>query len=243
MKKSITLSLPQACAEQWSNFTPTSQGGWCGSCKKEVVDFTAMSDQQIIDYFSKSNGHTCGRFQKSQLKTYPARTPVHLKQGWMFLKAGMLGLFLALVPTPSSALPPITTLSLPQPIFGLVEVAQRQAGLQAMVHVTGRITSEEDSTPMAGVNIALKGTTVGTVSNENGEFAFDRELREGDVLVFSFIGFQTFEHTVTTASTTLVVVMKLDLEIILGEVVVGKVYAEPPASGLQKLWTKFKNIF
>ncbi len=59
MKKSITLSLPQSCAEQWSNFTPTTQGGWCGSCKKEVVDFTTMTDEEVIHYFSKTTTNTC----------------------------------------------------------------------------------------------------------------------------------------------------------------------------------------
>lgn len=112
MKKSITLSLPQACAEKWSNLTPTSQGGWCGSCSKEVVDFTSLSDQQITDYFNKFNGQTCGRFQTSQLKTYTNSAPSSLKPGWMVLKAGMLGLFLALVPSPSSALPSVTTVEI-----------------------------------------------------------------------------------------------------------------------------------
>ncbi|MBI3217980.1 MAG: carboxypeptidase-like regulatory domain-containing protein [Bacteroidetes bacterium] len=243
MKKSITLSVPQTCAEQWSNFTPTSQGGWCGSCKKEVVDFTAMSDQQIIDYFSKSTAHTCGRFQASQLKTYSTMAPVSVRPEWMFLKAGMLGLFLALLPTPSSALPPITKIESSHHFMGLVDITSRQAWPQPVVHVTGKIISEEERLPMVGVNIALKGTTLGAVSNEKGEFVFERELREGDVLVFSFIGYKTFEHTVSAASTTISVVMQLDFETILGEVVVGKVYVEPPATGFQKWWVKFKNIF
>lgn len=55
--------------------------------------------------------------------------------------------------------------------------------------ITGTIT-REDGKPMPGVNIVIKGTRIGTVSDINGNFkitAFDHT----DVLVFSFIGFET----------------------------------------------------
>ncbi|MCE2995260.1 MAG: carboxypeptidase-like regulatory domain-containing protein [Cyclobacteriaceae bacterium] len=243
MKKSITLSLPQACAEQWSRFTPTSQGGMCGSCQKEVVDFTTMSDQQIIAYFSQSTGSTCGRFHANQLKTYSAVAPVVVKPGWMFLRAGMLGLFLALLPNPSDALPPVSKITPQSYLMRFVDLSSRQTLPKSVLRVTGKITSAEDGAPMVGVNIALKGTTLGTVSNEKGEFSFDHELQEGDVLIFSYIGFKTFEQAVSAGSTSIAVIMQTDFEIILGEVVVGQVYAEPPATGFQKWWTKFKNIF
>ncbi len=246
MKNSITLSVPQACAEQWSRFTPISQGGMCGSCQKEVVDFTTMSDQQIMTYFSRSTGSTCstcGCFRANQLKTYSAVAPIVVKPSWTFLRAGMLGLFLALLPNPSDALPPVSQIASQNHFMGLVDVSSRQSLPKPVLRVTGKITSAEDGAPMVGVNIALKGTTIGTVSNDNGEFSFDRELQEGDVLIFSYIGFKTFEQAVSAGSTSIAVIMQPDLELILGEVVVGQVYAEPPATGFQKWWTKFKNIF
>jgi len=244
MKNSITLSIPQTCAEKWSSFTPTAQGGWCGSCKKEVVDFTSMSDQQIIDYFSKSAEATCGRFQVSQLKTYSSPS-LAVKPGWMFLKAGMLGLFLALVPNPSSALPPLTSLTSENHFLGFIDISSKQVLPQPFVRISGIVTSEEDGSRMVGVNIVLKGTTLGTVTNEKGQFQFERELREGDVLQFSFIGFATQEYVVPAGGTgPLTIVMKYDFNtMMMGEVVAGKVYVEPPSSGIHKLWTRFKNIF
>lgn len=243
MKNSITLSVPRACAEQWSSFTPTSQGGMCGSCKKEVVDFTNMSDQQIMTYFSRSTGSTCGRFHANQLKTYSAVSPMVVKPSWMYLRAGLLGLFLALLPNPSDALPPVSTLPSESYFLGFANVSFRQTLPRPMLRITGKIVSGEDGSPMPGANVAIKGTTLGTVANEKGEFSFDFDLREGDVLVFSFIGYKTIEQTVTATSTSFAIVMHIDIENILGEVVVGQVYAEPPATGFQKWWTKFKNIF
>ncbi len=242
MKKSITLSLPQSCAEQWSNFTPTTQGGWCGSCKKEVVDFTNMTDEEVIHYFSKTNSNTCGRFYKNQLKSYDV-VPVHpIKPGWAFLRAGMLGMFLALASTSASAFPPVQMITQSNEFNAS---AWRQALPPSATFLTGTVTTAEEGTPLAGVNIVLKGTTVGTITDEHGKFKFDRELKEGDVLIFTFVGYEKYEYTVSSLLTpALNVVMKIDYNlVILGEVQVGQVYAEPQPTGFQKWWNKVKNIF
>lgn len=57
--------------------------------------------------------------------------------------------------------------------------------------LTGRITDEQDQ-PLPGVNILIKGTTKGTVTDANGQYAI--EGVPGDaVLIISFIGYATQE--------------------------------------------------
>ncbi len=56
---------------------------------------------------------------------------------------------------------------------------------------------EDDSFPLEGVNIILKDSKEGVVTNENGKFKFTRKLALGDVLVFSFIGFQPQEYVIS----------------------------------------------
>lgn len=57
--------------------------------------------------------------------------------------------------------------------------------------VTGKVTSAEDATPLPGVNIVLKGTTNGTVTDAEGNYKLN--VPQSGVLVFSFIGFQSVE--------------------------------------------------
>lgn len=66
--------------------------------------------------------------------------------------------------------------------------------------VSGKVTSQDDGTPVPGVNVLVKGTTTGTASDSDGNY---RITVPGDnaVLVFSFIGYQTAEVTVGTRST------------------------------------------
>ena len=64
--------------------------------------------------------------------------------------------------------------------------------------VTGKITDNEGS-PIPGVNVILKGTTIGTTSNIDGNFTIGVNDANG-TLVFSFIGFATQEVQISNQS-------------------------------------------
>jgi TonB-linked SusC/RagA family outer membrane protein len=66
--------------------------------------------------------------------------------------------------------------------------------------VSGTVTSPEDGTPIPGVNVVLKGTTNGTVTDANGAYQLNVPS-SGGTLVFSFIGFQTTEVSIGDRST------------------------------------------
>src|SRR6185436_3832810 len=68
MRKKIQLSIPTPCHENWDAMTPVEKGRFCGSCQKQVVDFSTMSDRQVAEFFKKpSTGSVCGRFMSDQL--------------------------------------------------------------------------------------------------------------------------------------------------------------------------------
>ncbi len=61
--------------------------------------------------------------------------------------------------------------------------------------ITGKVLAAEDGSPLPGVNVVLKGTSSGTVTDTNGAFRISIPA-SGEALVFSFIGFQTQEATI-----------------------------------------------
>jgi TonB-linked SusC/RagA family outer membrane protein len=83
--------------------------------------------------------------------------------------------------------------------------------------VSGKVTSSEDGTSLPGVNVVLKGTTNGTVTDSNGSFRLTVP-GAGGTIVFSFIGLQTQEVLLGERST-LDVALALDVQQ-LSEVVV-----------------------
>ena len=65
--------------------------------------------------------------------------------------------------------------------------------LHAQNSLNGKVTDDVTSDPIAGVNVVIKGTSSGTASDFNGDFSIN--VKEGDVLVFSYVGYSTSEIT------------------------------------------------
>lgn len=83
--------------------------------------------------------------------------------------------------------------------------------------VSGKVTSTEDGSALPGVNVVIKGTTNGTVTDAEGNYKLSLPA-SGGALVFSFIGLQTQEIPVGDRS---VVDVSLSLDVQqLSEVVV-----------------------
>ncbi len=64
--------------------------------------------------------------------------------------------------------------------------------------VTGKVTSADDGAPIPGVSVSVKGTTIGTITNADGNYALT--VPNNSSLVFSFVGMKTTEVTVSTGS-------------------------------------------
>jgi TonB family protein len=62
--------------------------------------------------------------------------------------------------------------------------------------IQGQVLSAEDGTPIPGVNIVVKGTTQGTVTDVNGNYQLP-DVSADQKLTFSFIGYITQEVPVT----------------------------------------------
>jgi len=65
-------------------------------------------------------------------------------------------------------------------------------GAFAQTSITGRVTAGDDHAPLPGVNILVKGTTQGTMTDAEGRYAIDVPSSEA-TLVFSFVGYLTQE--------------------------------------------------
>jgi TonB-linked SusC/RagA family outer membrane protein len=92
--------------------------------------------------------------------------------------------------------------------------------------ISGRVTAEESGAPIPGVNVILKGTTVGTVSDIDGNYKLNVPA-EGGILVYSFIGLATEEVRIGS-QTVIDMLMTADIRQ-LGEVVVTAVGLESDA--------------
>jgi TonB-linked SusC/RagA family outer membrane protein len=85
--------------------------------------------------------------------------------------------------------------------------------------VEGTVISSDEQTGMPGVNVVVKGTTVGTATDVNGKYRIEVP-NEAMVLQFSFIGYVTTEETIGGRSA-IDVTLPVDTETLNEVVVVG----------------------
>lgn len=97
------------------------------------------------------------------------------------------------------------------------EVPQTKSSLAQDQKVSGVVTDSLGN-PLAGVSVRVKGLSKGTVTNAEGQFVLD-DVKEGDVLVFSYIGSVAQELPAMRGSMQ--VVLREDSDVLDEVVVVG----------------------
>ncbi len=240
MKKSISISVKNVCSENYNAFIPTNDGGYCLRCNKNVVDFSKMNDDEIVQTLENDQGNTCGRFIKEQLNTSYKHAIPSLNSSFGWLKAGLIGIATLFVGDVVSAHLPTVPPKLPIGVSFEISKIDTFSGLEAKLK---GVVLDEDNKPIPGVNISLDGTNVGTNTDINGEFIFPQELKTDDVLLFSFIGYKSQLYTVTDESPAyLEINFEFDQVLIMGDVEVNEVYSPTPVRK-QNIWQKVKRVF
>lgn len=221
MNTSFSLKVTTPCSENFENFSSTEKGGFCDSCKKEVVDFTKMNSHEITHYFqNNSTQNTCGRFKSNQLRTY-SRTDSK-KRKLSFISGLGLALlsFFSFNKTHAQDVKNQTK-TLDKNPSKIQDTAKENKFI-----IKGTVTENND--PLPGVSVVLEGTNIGVSTDFDGYFEFPEKLKKGDVLVFHFIGFKSKKVVIQNKNSALDVTLKVDLEVdacvLMGEVAVKKPY-------------------
>lgn len=102
--------------------------------------------------------------------------------------------------------------------------------------ITGTVTSKDDGLTIPGVNVSIKGTTIGTTTDMKGNYSLQVEPQS--ILLFSFVGYQTMEILV---GDQLQINMILESETKSLEEVVVIGYGTQKKSHLTGSISKFKN--
>lgn len=219
MNSNFQIKIENPCQEKWEGFTPTKEGGFCGACQKNVIDFSQMSDIQLVAYFrdlSQDNQNLCGRFRSEQLqKNYDI-------ESWFPTWTMTENILNCEVPIEQFknrqsviSLPIIQKMKMVRSMtmavltFAFVE----SYGQQKQILISGQVLDNE-GLPLSGVNILIKNSKKGIISDKAGKY--NLAVEDKDTLVFSFVGFERNE--LIRSKVPSVMKMKYD-EISLGEVV------------------------
>lgn len=133
---------------------PTADGRHCGACQTEVVDFSRLSDAEILDYLARHRGqHLCAKASYSQLA--PA-TPPRWRR-WLLAALALFGWH-----APAQACTPLRP-----PVAAADSDAATPGG---QVIVRGAVIDDQSGKGVVNARVLIKGTNYGTTTDANGRF-------------------------------------------------------------------------
>src|SRR5579871_104951 len=224
MQKNIQLQVARPCHENWTNMTDSDKGRFCLSCQKEVIDFTTMSDQQILAQISRASAGFCGRFNNEQLNRDIKEDKKPRLNWYKYLvhvtipalivtnkisaqDKGVKGDTIVCSPVKDTA----------QRMIGKVAVNETRS--DSAFEIEGIVASSKGEA-IPGASIMVKGDKYGTAADMNGKFKLNVKNKADQVtLRVSAIGFENKEIIVNkNNSQQKVIVLSLN-ESMMGEVV------------------------
>lgn len=177
----INISIPKPCHENWEGMTNVEKGKFCNSCQKKVFDFTNASDREIVKAFEQNN-QLCGRFLNTQLNRDLIK-PKERKSLWF---AATIVSLLGIGTNEATAQEPVKTEQTPEhKIVGKIAYVKPKE-----IEISGLVL-DENKLPLPGANVIVKGKNISTQTDYDGKYKIKAEI--GDVLVYTFIGFETKE--------------------------------------------------
>lgn len=63
----MRVEIHRPCSENWDGMIPSEKGKYCLSCKKNVIDLTAASDEELVRILQNRSEMICARLRKDQL--------------------------------------------------------------------------------------------------------------------------------------------------------------------------------
>lgn len=219
MNSIFQLNIPKPCSEQWDKFTTTPEGGFCGSCQKDVIDFTQMSESQLVAYFrdlpAKEN-KICGRFRNDQLeKNYRVNDwfPKWNVQNNQVNYEVPVSHFLEESSTIS--LPFISNMKVVRNVtMAVLTLVFAEQGFGQIRLLSGKVVNGLDSMALPGVSIRIKGTNKGVQTDLNGNYKIS--VSDKDILTVSSVGFTLKELKTKEIGK----IIQLEEQPLIGELVV-----------------------
>lgn len=201
-KSTFHVHIPKPCHENWQHMTPAEKGRFCGQCQKTVVDFTTMTDDEVLDTLQAATGNTCGRFLIQQLDR-PLQ-PTHLQRSWLRVKwfwAALISgaLFANKATAQKASYGDTVVVTAPKSNAEVVTMGKLKMPDTLPVIIHGQVT-DENGMPMSGVSVMIEGTRVGTITNALGMYELRVKEPAASVNIqFSSVGYMPIKQQLQLA--------------------------------------------
>lgn len=192
--KQFQLRIDNPCSENWDEMLPSEKGKFCQSCSKNIIDFTNLSDKEIIAIISKSSGGLCGRLRNDQLnRTIHHKKEVTYPTLFSKIAASFLLIGLAQNSTASPVKKWATNLVTFPPEIKKENTDPEDIAIgDSTITVRGKLLDAKTKETIPYANVMIRSLNLGIITNMDGEFKFEvpSQLQTIDVEI-TYVGYES----------------------------------------------------
>jgi hypothetical protein len=207
----LKIQIAEPCHENWDKMLGEERGKFCLSCQKTVVDFSRMTNEEIINYFEQNAGKSiCGRIAKHQHNT-PISNYRKIITPWF--NKYVAGLFMALGFYQPLRGQTVEFKPEHHMMKGKIAVKNTQMPSDKKLVINGRVLDSQTNKGIKGVEITVAGSEIVVTTDKNGNYSIEvppRLQNESLILIVNHANYIYKEITgIDYQKTTVSVVTKL----------------------------------
>lgn len=201
-KQSYKLNIENPCGQDWDLMTQNHIGKYCSHCSKTVIDFTSLSDKEVLDIISQTSDKVCGRLTKEQIDR-----PFLYKQPMAFSKFYNLLTGIILLFTSEKAFAnernPIYKIINQRKFIQLEEVKEEDFTRDTLKNIVqGKVIDRDTKEVIPLAKVSIKGTDISINADIEGKFKLHIPdlMTENIIIISSSIGYKSTETFINSAN-------------------------------------------
>jgi len=200
--KSYELKIENPCDQNWNAMSKNDAGKYCHQCSKNVIDFTILSDKEIIKSLEQNSGNLCGRLSnKQQNRIISYEQPTTYSYFYKILTG-----FLLFGSSQNSFATDkkielqkeIITINDSNKIQNNEEIKHKPFTDDKRKYLSGVVLDSDTKEPLYGVIIFIKELNIGAKTDFDGEFKLaipDSISTKKMTISFDYIGYEKMNYS------------------------------------------------
>jgi len=239
---SFILKIEKPCSENVSAMPRHDVGLYCSHCEKNVIDFSKLSDDEVIRIVEKLDGKVCGRLTKKQLERIFVAT--QNKKVSPRLNTILAGLFaLGMLESQDSSAKEVakTQVVLQHNFLDENNVAEQKMFEQIKPAddstkniIRGKVVENGTNSPVRFISVTIKNSTISTTTDTAGNFKIhvpDNLMSDTITLQVYSIGYEMKETKIAKSKLS----DKLTIGVAQEQMIMGDmIYTPPPKNKTPK---------
>lgn len=183
---SIQLKLDSPCHENWEAMSPNEQGRFCQSCQKSVIDFSSMTNREVVKTLLSTEGEICGRVNQYQLE-HPIALSEPTHRNWLKYAASLIFPAMLLSKSAKSQSHGLMRVPPSAPKMNLETMIQQVSNRS--FQLKGFVLDSTYKSPLEAATIRINGTQV--QADSSGHFTIDGKCQKTVQITISHIGYES----------------------------------------------------